>query len=147
MRQQSGENVRFSGGFPGPSCVAWCSHFFEYVRTNIWRPGLLHIKQTKQNQAAEWILAYTQLPVRREHCFRLSWLLAILVLVSPKRKKKYTSLNKHRCSWTALMTFRGGDLIESLELPEAQSLENCVLECLSVLEHVFHSKPNMIFMF
>lgn len=34
------------------------------------------------------------------------------------------------------MTFRG-DFIESLELPEAQSLENCVLECLSVLEHVF----------
>lgn len=34
------------------------------------------------------------------------------------------------------MTFTG-DLIESLELPEAQSRENCVLECLSVLEHVF----------
>lgn len=50
--------------------------------------------------------------------FRLSWLLAILVLVSPKGKKMYTSLSKRRCNWTALMTFRG-DLIESLELPEA----------------------------
>jgi hypothetical protein len=85
---------------------------------NTWKPGLFWLYTKQPDYPSGFLHKFTQHPVRIKHCFRGSWLLAILVLVSLKRGKKNTSLNKLRCSWTALMTFIS-NLATGLELPEA----------------------------